>query len=215
MTHRRRRLNPERAERREARRRELVDAATAVIRRDGPGASMDAMAREAGVTKPILYRHFTDRAGLMQALTDRFAEDLGAELRVALNKPVAPREVLHGTIDAFVAFIERDPEMYRFVTQRALAEVPHDVTGLVRRIGREVAVVLGEGLRTAGVDASPAEPWAYGIVGMVHFSGEWWAEHRSFTRERLVSYLTDLLWSGLSGYAPLETPSELLEGTRS
>lgn len=214
MTRRRhRRVDPERVAQRLQRRKELLDAALAVIRRDGPDASMAAMAAEAGITKPILYRHFEDRAGLMLALTDRFAEDLGAELRAALNRAVPPQEVLRGTIDAFVGFIERDPEMYRFVTQRALAEVPSDVTGLVRRIGREVAVVLGEALRAAGVDSSPAEPWAYGIVGMVHFSGEWWAEHRSLSRERFVTYLSDLLWSGLSGYAPLPA-AEQLEGSR-
>ena len=43
---------------RENRRETFVDAAISVVRRDGRGASMEAVAREAGVTKPILYRVF-------------------------------------------------------------------------------------------------------------------------------------------------------------
>ncbi|MFC7511784.1 TetR/AcrR family transcriptional regulator [Streptomyces thermocarboxydus] len=43
------------------RRRELLEAADRVVLRDGPGASMNAIAAEAGITKPILYRHFGDK----------------------------------------------------------------------------------------------------------------------------------------------------------
>ncbi|BFO19525.1 hypothetical protein SHKM778_59130 [Streptomyces sp. KM77-8] len=45
----------------ERRRRELLEAADRVVLRDGPGASMNAIAAEAGITKPILYRHFGDK----------------------------------------------------------------------------------------------------------------------------------------------------------
>lgn len=43
------------------RRRELLEAADRVVLRDGPQASMNAIAAEAGITKPILYRHFGDK----------------------------------------------------------------------------------------------------------------------------------------------------------
>ena len=56
------------AARRDARREEFLAAAITVIRREGAGASMEAIAREAGVTKPILYRVFGDREGLLIAL---------------------------------------------------------------------------------------------------------------------------------------------------
>lgn len=45
----------------ERRRRELLEAADRVVLRDGPQASMNAIAAEAGITKPILYRHFGDK----------------------------------------------------------------------------------------------------------------------------------------------------------
>src|SRR5690348_8052225 len=80
----RRRHDPARDARRAARREELLAGAIKVIRRDGPLASMDAIAAEAGVTKPIVYRHFGDRDGLTQAVATQFAAELFAELRGAL-----------------------------------------------------------------------------------------------------------------------------------
>jgi len=53
------------------RRRELLEAADRVVLRDGPQASMNAIAAEAGITKPILYRHFGDKNGLYAALAAR------------------------------------------------------------------------------------------------------------------------------------------------
>ena len=58
------------------RRRELLEAADRVVLRDGPGASMNAIAAEAGITKPILYRHFGDKGGLYAALAKRHTDAL-------------------------------------------------------------------------------------------------------------------------------------------
>src|SRR6266511_236767 len=61
-----------------ARRLELLEAAIEVIRREGPTASMDEIAAQAGITKPIVYRYFGDRAGVYQALADVLRQRLEA-----------------------------------------------------------------------------------------------------------------------------------------
>jgi AcrR family transcriptional regulator len=184
---------PSRPDRRPA----LLEAAATGIRRHGPGASMTQIAAEAGVTKPILYRHFRDRDGLVHALGERFATDLMGELLAALQSNAEPRQLIVSTIDTYVAFIERDPDIYRFLVQH----VENDATliGFMQQVGQQVAVVLGEQLRAAGQDSGGAEPIAHGIVGMVHSAGHWWVESRSMPRERLVDYLADLLWTGVAG----------------
>ncbi|MGW1149090.1 TetR/AcrR family transcriptional regulator, partial [Streptomyces sp. NPDC002454] len=83
----------------ERRRYELLEAADRVVLRDGPGASMNAIAAEAGITKPILYRHFGDKGGLYAALAERHTDGLLASLRAALDAPVGRRE----RIEAFDA----------------------------------------------------------------------------------------------------------------
>src|SRR4051812_3424859 len=97
----------------EQRRRQLLDAAERVVRREGPDASMSAIAREAGVTKPILSRHFGDKDGLYRALAEEQTDALLGQLVAALGTPGDRRTRVEATIDAYLRVIERQPEMYR------------------------------------------------------------------------------------------------------
>ena len=208
----RRRSTEEQAERRDA----FLDAAVTVVRRDGASASMEAMAAEAGVTKPILYRVFGDRDGLLLALAARFATELNEALAPPLTGVATgsgagpggddPREVLRATIDAYVALIERDPELYRFLTERLATSPDRPIAGLADEVARNVAVVLGERLRAVGADSGAAEPWAYALVGMVHLAGDWWVNRRTMTRTTLVDYLVALVWDGLARLTPEPEP---------
>src|SRR2546427_7714547 len=97
------------------RRRELLEAADRVVLRDGPAASMNAIAAEAGITKPILYRHFDDKASLYVALADRHIETLVERLREALQRPGTRRERTEAAIDAWLRLVEGNPALYRFL----------------------------------------------------------------------------------------------------
>ena len=172
---------------------------------------MDRIAAEAGITKPILYRHFGDRAGLVAALGERFAATLLAELNASLDSGSAPNQLLEKTIDAYLRVIENDPEVYQFISQRIAGEDPEAFAAIgnfIRQVAAQVAVVLGERLREAKLDSGGAEPMAYGIVGMVHAAGDWWVERRTMPRHRLVTYLSSLLWTGISGLGPLDNVSD-------
>ena len=109
-----RRRDSERARVRERRRGELLDVADEVIQRDGPHVSMDDIASEAGITKPVLYRHFGDKDGLYMALTERYIAELVVALRSAVEAG-DPRSRLAATIDAYLSYVEREPERYRFL----------------------------------------------------------------------------------------------------
>lgn len=166
---------------------------------------METIAREAGVTKPILYRFFGDRDGLLRALSERTADEVDARVRSALSTTGGtvddPREVLRSTIAAYVSIIDTETDLYRFVTDRSGTAVGPAIGGLSAEIARTVALVLGEELRARGRDSGAAEPWAYGIVGMVHLAGDWWVRTRTLPREQLVTNLVDLLWDGFAGLA--------------
>lgn len=189
------------AAKRQARRQVLVRAATDAIRRLGPEVSMDAMAAEAGITKPILYRYFGDRDGLVTAVADCFADELIARLEKVISASIPAGEQTHQAIDCYVGFIEEDPALYGFFANHA-AVGGRAVQTVVDRVAATLARVLGEGLRGAGADSAPAETWAYGIVGMVHMAGARWAAHPTIPRHRLIEYLTDLTRFGLEGVPP-------------
>lgn len=198
MTKARHARDPERLARRARRREELLDAALIVVRRDGPHASMDAIASEAGITKPILYRHFEDRDGLVRALADRFADELVERLEEALPRSPDIRTGIATTIDAYIGFIEEDPGLYRFLTQHVPAG-GETLMGVVDRVASLIASYIGEALHLFGVDSGAALPWANGIVGMVHLAGDRWVARPTMPRHRLVEYLTSLLYDGMTG----------------
>jgi AcrR family transcriptional regulator len=197
------------SEEREDRRERFLDAAITVVRRDGHAASMEAMAREAGVTKPILYRMFGDRNGLLEAIGDRFAQELAEVLAQALagapgsGAPSSDRrDILRSTIDAYLGLVDRDPELYRFLTAQLATAPSQPIATLADQFARGIAVVLSEQLRAINADSDAAEPWAYALVGMVHLAGDWWVTRRTITREALVDYLVVLVWDGLAALAP-------------
>jgi AcrR family transcriptional regulator len=206
----RRSLNPAVQARRAERRAHFLDVADGVIRRDGPSASINRIAAEAGIAKPVLYRHFGDKGGLYQALAERYVRELMAALREALKRQTEPRERLATTIDTYLRFVEENPEVYRFLMHRAAAEQPEaqaTVADFIRQLANEIAVVLGDVLKDAGLDSGGAMPWAHGLVGMVELAGDWWLRERGMSRARLTSYLTDLVWKGFRGIAVEELAS--------
>jgi AcrR family transcriptional regulator len=200
----------------EQKRERLLEAAIGVVRREGAAVSMREIAHEAGVTKPIFYRAFGDREGLTKALSDRFADELATSLQSAIQEAPDDRARVAGAIDAYLAFIEREPSIIRFLITRSLDQIEETgvaMSPFVRRVGQLITQAIGEGLRERGLDSGVAEPWAYAIVGAVHMAGDWWLERKTVSRDRLGEYLTQLVWDGMENFrerVPEKTTSEPL-----
>ncbi|MEV0263737.1 TetR family transcriptional regulator [Streptomyces sp. NPDC050617] len=190
----------------QARRKELLEAADRVVMRDGPGASMNAIAAEAGITKPILYRHFGDKGGLYRALAVRHTDALLDGLRAALDSPVPRRDRVEATLDTYLVAIETRPQVYRFLMHPADEEqsseqgfdVGRHSAPLLRRLGEELAQVIAERVDLGPGGEQLARAWGHGIVGMMHAAGDWWLRERPFPRAELVRHLADLLWGRLA-----------------
>ncbi|SDG00405.1 TetR family transcriptional regulator [Pseudonocardia oroxyli] len=190
--------NP-RAARRAQRRAEMVEAAMAAVRAHGAGVSVADMAASAGITKPVLYRHFDDRADLQRAVGKRAAENLMQKMAPALMEDLAPRAQIAAVVDAFLQGVEEEPELWRFVVHNPAPEttdVADDVRGQIATL---LAQLIGGRLRAAGQDSGGAEAYAYGLVGMVESAGDWWLERRTMSRADLTGYLTTLIWNGAHG----------------
>jgi AcrR family transcriptional regulator len=186
----------ERQLRRERRREELLDAADRVVQRSGLAFSMDDIASEAGITKPVLYRHFGDKDGLCEALTERYVGELRGVLRPATQTD-DPRSRLAATIDAYLSYVEREPDRYRFLLSAAEQPRTALIVAEFRRahIGNCAFTSVAK-LERAGLDPGFAEHWAQCVSGMIRAAGASWLESRSLSRQRLVEYLTTVLWDG-------------------
>jgi AcrR family transcriptional regulator len=85
-------------------RERVLEAAKTVFSAGGPDASLEAVAREAGVGIGTLYRHFPTREALYEAVYRREVEQLG-ELAEQLKSEAAPVEALRQWLRANVEFV--------------------------------------------------------------------------------------------------------------
>lgn len=188
---------------RAARRAEFVDAAMRALAEHGPDVGMDHIAAEAGVTKPVLYRHFADKADLFVALGQRGTEILFDRLIPAMNNEEAPVPRIRKSLDAFFSTVEEHPNLYRVLVRRSFAKatVEQDIVAEDKElIANALAALLGDYLRSLDIDSGGAEPWGHGIVGMVQNVSEWWLERRTMSRDAVVEYLTQIIWSAIDGF---------------
>jgi AcrR family transcriptional regulator len=194
----------------------MVQAAIEAVRTHGAGVSVAEIAAAAGVTKPVLYRHFTDRADLQRAVGQQAAEMLLSRMAPELDPAREPAQLIRGVIDAFLAGIEDEPQLWRFVVHHPIERTPgaEVVEDARERIARTLAMIIGERVRALGLDSGGAEAWAQGLVGMVQSAGDWWLERRTMSRAALTDYLTTLIWGGVSGIlAMADAPGPLLMPT--
>src|SRR5215213_502777 len=80
-------------------RAEIVDAAFRAIDRLGPELSLREIAEEAGTAKPKIYRHFTDKSDLFQAIGQRMRDMLWSAIIPSVNVETdSSREVIRRSV---------------------------------------------------------------------------------------------------------------------
>ncbi len=183
------------------RREQLLDAAERLIGRVGPDVSVAAIAAEAGITKPIVYRAFGSKGGLCQALLERHTDVLLADLRRALRTRGTWRDRTYAAVDAYLGFLADRLALYEFLRRSEEAgEV--DLMRQVVTFEQVVVGVLDDGLRR-DLDVPDAQAqlpavWANAIVGMVHQTSMWWlADETPIPRHVLTAELTTIVTAGV------------------
>jgi len=185
----------------DVRREQLLDAALAVIVREGYDAvSIDAIAREAGVTRPVVYGVYDGLGPLLGALLDRQQQRALAQLAAVIPEQPDLGDLEGMVLDAARRMIEQvrsDP-----LTWQPILLAPHNVPEQVReRIAadREDVVVRLTGLiqlalLTRGRVGLDAEVLAHALLAILeHFGRLLLVEPDRFETERLVTAVSGVL----------------------
>jgi len=105
------------------RREQILDATKELAGERGfHNVSIDAVARRAGITRPVVYGHFDDLAGLLRALVDREGERAVAQLIELIPRELDaanPGAMLLGSLRAFLEAVADDPVTWRLVLVHA------------------------------------------------------------------------------------------------
>ena len=154
-------------------RRALLDAALAVIERDGVSAlSLRALARRLGVSHAAPAHHFPDKAALLVEIAREGFERFGAALAAAADAAPDDDARLAAIGRAYVDFALAHPATFRVMFGRELAELGSPPAVLAEASGKAYQVLL----RGAEAALAPAPPERRPPVELVAFAA-WSAVH--------------------------------------
>lgn len=161
-------------------------------------ASMDDIARRAGISKPIVYEHFGSKEGLYAAIVEREMEDLVARVSRGLTTGSSRRR-WESAVVAFVHYVESEPAGFEVLTREAPSGVGRrGLTRVIDQLAERVVDAFSDGFQRAGFSPRLAPLYAAALLGMVTQVGQWWAEGgRKAARDEVVRHVAALGWLGL------------------
>ena len=181
------------------RRQQLMEVGRAVFAESGyEAASIEEIARQAGVSKPIVYEHFGSKEGLHAAIVDRELDTLVERVIKPISEG-APRERFEGAVLAFLTYVKEEPEGFAVLTRDAPTSPARG--GLTRVIGdtaERVGDVFAASFKSAGFNPKAAPIYANALVGMVTQVGQWWAAGgHGVSIELVAKHVAALGWMGM------------------
>jgi AcrR family transcriptional regulator len=183
------------------RKAQLLEVARKVFGAKGfHGVSMEDVAREAGVTKPILYDHFSSKEALYLALLDADSLELEERIRTALAAPTGNRERIRASFEAYFEFVDEHAEGFQLLMQETVGanEDFRRGVGAVRdRIQQEVSDLIVRESQ-GRLDREDADTVALGLVGMAETAARHDPGGSPERRRRRVDTLVRLAWRGIT-----------------
>jgi AcrR family transcriptional regulator len=182
------------------RRTQLVEVAKHVFAEHGyDGASVEEIASQARVSKPIVYEHFGGKEGIYAVVVDREATRLLEMITSRLGPGLGGREQVQSSAMAFLDYIEADPDGFRVLIRDSPTGVSTGgMAGLLSDVAAKAEEVLTGFFAASGIDLAAAPLYAHALVGMVVYVGAWWSEERELPKEAVAAHLTALAYLGLS-----------------
>ena len=191
MSATRRRLPPQ------ERRLLIVEAAGRLFAEHGyDGTRLDQVAAAAGVTKPVLYRHFADKTALYLALLERHRDDL-ASFEAAIPETGTLEERLRAVVEVWLDYVESHAYAWRMLFRdRGGGPEIHAIRLEVHDRARVTLEELIRGLSVEPIPPDEVEPLAE-LLSMGQASLVlWWMDNPATPRTAIVDAIVRV-WHGV------------------
>jgi len=182
------------------RREQLLDIGRTLFAERGFDAtSVEEIASQAGVSKPVVYEHFGGKEGLYAVVVDREVRKLLDMVTGALTGG-HPRELLEQAALALLDYVDSNTDGFRILVRDSpTGTATGTFASMISDIASQVEHLLSREFEQRGFDATYAPMYSQMLVGMVALTGQWWLDVRSPAKEEVAAQLVNLSWNGLSG----------------
>lgn len=187
----------------------VLDAALDIFAEGGfADASMAAIAKRAGITKPVLYDCFPGgKQDIYFALLDReeerFLDHMVGVVSAARHLPLA--EGLRAGLSAFLEYAEINPSAFRVIFGAPGTSDP-EIAHRFERAGERIVALIGQRATeiAAAAGAAPVfgELYARAIVALGDYVARWWVKEKPMEREAIVAALVTWMMRGFEGILP-------------
>ncbi len=181
------------------RRQQLLDIGRRLFAERGfEGTSIEEIAAQAGVSKPVVYEHFGGKEGLYAVVVDREVERL-TTITMTLLDAKQSRPKFEAAAVTLLRYIEDNADGFRILVRDSSPGATTGTYGtLLSDIAGQVEYIMADFLKSRGRDPKLAPMYSQMLVGMVAFTGQWWLDARKPKLEQVATNLIDLAWNGLS-----------------
>ena len=162
-------------------------------------ASMDDIAKHAGVSKPILYQHFSSKEDFYLDILDERVEVIVQQISDAIDKAEGNRNRLEAAISCYFKLVDDADHGFRLIFESDFT-MNHEVRARVEDVVAQVSRVVGtEVANQTGKSIGEANILAGGLCGMAQAAAwRWLRLGRPISMELAISQTLDLAWNGLS-----------------
>jgi len=184
-----------------AERRALIESAAAQLfaERGYAGATLERIAAAAGVSKPVLYRHFAGKKALHMSLLARHRDGLLAALERSATAPGPLRERLPAILDAWLGYVQRNPYAWRMLFRDTTGDP--EIQSFHRELqasARELTAALLRRDPELSLPEEQVEPTAELIRAATTGLALWWLDRPELPRAALVEAAARLLRDGIA-----------------
>ena len=186
------------------RREQLVQVGRKLFAEKGfEATTVEEIASQAKVSKPVVYEHFGGKEGLYAVVVDREIQALLGGISRALEEGEGARQLLERATLALLDYIESDTDGFRILVRDSPAgQSTGSFASVLGDVATQVEHLLAAEFKARGLDPKSAPIHAQMLVGMVALTGQWWLDRRKFKKDQVAAHLVNLAWNGLAGLDP-------------
>lgn len=172
--------------------------------------SVQQIAKRAGLSRTVLYRHFVDRGDLDRAVQDEIFDRVFSVLMEELRLEGTVHEIVHRILSAYVEWAVAHPTWHSFATRAEPGAEPSPMERALAGLAEQVETLMMMAADLLGAKLTEAEregldPLTFGLIGAAVSTVARWLTVRDRMQhlhaQQLVSVATEAIVVQISGMA--------------